>query len=244
MPLPAFDPLSAAPYRLSRTKLELFLECPRCFYLDRRLGIARPSGPMPQLNITIDTLMKREFDAFRLRREPHPVMTAYGLKAIPFLHERLEEWRDPWRGVTVTDAHLGFTVFGALDDVWIDDQGRLIVVDYKASSRAGPIPPVMWNDKNKRQLEVYQWLLRRNGFHVDGTAYFVFANGRKDQPDLGDALQFNLTLIPHRGPDSWIPDALSEARICLCRESLPEPHLDCEWCSYRRASAVTEWPGI
>lgn len=40
-----YDPASSAPFALSRSKVELFLDCPRCFYLDRRLGVARPSGP-------------------------------------------------------------------------------------------------------------------------------------------------------------------------------------------------------
>ena len=29
------------PFRLSRSKVELYRNCPRCFYLDRRLGIGR-----------------------------------------------------------------------------------------------------------------------------------------------------------------------------------------------------------
>jgi len=38
-----FDPKSDKPFALSRSKVELFMDCPRCFYLDRRLGIARPA---------------------------------------------------------------------------------------------------------------------------------------------------------------------------------------------------------
>ena len=34
-----FDPDSATPFALSRSKVDLFLQCPRCFYLDRHLSI-------------------------------------------------------------------------------------------------------------------------------------------------------------------------------------------------------------
>jgi len=33
-----FDPRSDKPFVLSRSKVELFIDCPRCFYLDRGLG--------------------------------------------------------------------------------------------------------------------------------------------------------------------------------------------------------------
>lgn len=36
-----YNHLSTA-YKISRSKLDLFIRCPRCFYLDRRLGINQP----------------------------------------------------------------------------------------------------------------------------------------------------------------------------------------------------------
>ena len=45
-----YDPTSPEPYKLSRSQLQLFLACPRCFYLDRRLGIDRVPGPAFTLN--------------------------------------------------------------------------------------------------------------------------------------------------------------------------------------------------
>jgi len=57
-----FDPDSDKPFALSRSKVELFQDCPRCFYLDRRLGIARPPGFPFNLNSAVDALLKTEFD--------------------------------------------------------------------------------------------------------------------------------------------------------------------------------------
>ena len=88
-----FDPESAAPFALSRSKVELFIDCRRCFYLDRRLGIGRPPGFPFNLNSAVDELLKREFDGYRVRGEPHPLMTGAGLNAVPHQHPDLNIWR-------------------------------------------------------------------------------------------------------------------------------------------------------
>ena len=74
-----FEPSSKVPYKLSRSKLELFLNCPRCFYLDRRLGTGQPQGPAFSLNVAVDKLLKKEFDTHRAKGESHPLMKTYGI---------------------------------------------------------------------------------------------------------------------------------------------------------------------
>src|SRR5688572_20998797 len=93
-----YDPASAEPFRLSRSRLELFLSCPRCFYLDRRLGIDRVQGPAFTLNSATDTLLKKEFDAHRVARTPHPLFAKYRIDAIPYSHAELDRWREALRG--------------------------------------------------------------------------------------------------------------------------------------------------
>ena len=55
------------PFKLSRSKIDLFLDCPRCFYLDRKLGVGRPPGFPFSLNSAVDHLLKKEFDIHRAR---------------------------------------------------------------------------------------------------------------------------------------------------------------------------------
>ncbi len=236
-----YDPASTEPFALSRTKIELFLRCARCFYLDRRLGIAQPQGPPFTLNSAVDALLKKEFDLFRAQGKPHGMMTRFGVDAIPLRHPMLDDWRDPFRGIRHLHTPTNFQVFGALDDVWADPAGRLIVVDYKATSSALAVTlEGRWKESYKRQVEVYQWLLRRNGFTVSDTAYFVYVNADKERPAFDGKLEFVTTVLPHQGKDSWIEDALVEAKTCLSRDSMPQPHGECEWCAYRKAAAVAE----
>ena len=87
-----YDPKSTAPFKLSRSKIELFLNCPKCFYLDRRLGVGQPPGFPFALNSAVDTLLKKEFDIHRVQQTTHPLMKAYGLDMVPFEHEKINEW--------------------------------------------------------------------------------------------------------------------------------------------------------
>ena len=89
-----YDPKSSEPFRISRSKIDLFIKCPRCFYLDRRLGIGQPPGYPFSLNSAVDTLLKKEFDLHRAKGTAHPLMEAYGLNAVPLRDERMDEWRD------------------------------------------------------------------------------------------------------------------------------------------------------
>jgi hypothetical protein len=86
-----FDPKSEKPYRISRSGLELFHDCPRCFYYDKRLGHSRPAGFPFNLNSAVDALLKREFDAFRKLGKPHPLMhDPVQLEDVGRIHARRE----------------------------------------------------------------------------------------------------------------------------------------------------------
>jgi hypothetical protein len=228
-----FDPQSKDSFKLSRSKLELFIQCHRCFYLDRRLGIARPDGPAFTLNVAVDALLKKEFDIYRAKGEAHPLMEQNGVEAVPYAHPELDDWRDNWKGIQVEHKKSGFLVTGAIDDVWIDDRRDLLIVDYKATSAAAaPTIDTPTRMAYKRQMDIYQWLFRRNGFPVSDTAYFVFANGDKSRSIFESALHFNLSLIAYQGSDTWVEDALLEAKECLLRTLPPPAAAECEYCQF------------
>lgn len=229
-----------AKWKLSRSKIELFTECPRCFYLDNKLGTARPRGPAFTLNIAVDELFKREFDEYRKKKEAHPIMKKYKIDAVPFQTSELDDWRDNFTGIMYTDPETGFVVSGAVDDVWQDKDGNLIVVDYKATSKENEINTLSdssWEDSYKRQMGVYQWLLRKNGFEVSDTGYFVYANAIVGETDkFANTLKFETTLVPCVGETSWIDKALTDIKKCLTSNKLPQSGIDCEFCPYREHS--------
>lgn len=224
-------------WRLSRSKIDLFIECPRCFYIDNKLGVARPPGFPFNLNSAVDHLLKKEFDIHRAGKTAHPLMTHYGVDAVPFEHEHMDMWRDNFKGIECRHERTGFLVSGAVDDVWVNPKGELIVVDYKSTSKDDEIKALdqEWHAGYKRQMEVYQWLLRRNGFAVSDTGYFVYANGRRDKKAFDGKLEFDVTLIAHRGDDSWIEGTLTAIKETLDGTAIPTASPDCDYCRYRDA---------
>jgi len=216
------------------------MQCPRCFWLDVRLKITRPSGPPFNINKAIDELFKKEFDSYRLAGKPHPLMLDNQIKAIPYAHKDLDTWRANFTGITTLHAPTNLHVFGAVDDVWVDEAGELIVVDYKATAKATEVSiDSDWQISYKRQLEVYQWLLRQNGFAVSDTGYFVYTNGRFDLDGFNDHLEFRTKLIPYTGSDAWVEPTLLNMKQCMDSDTMPpvgEAAMggDCDFCSYAR----------
>lgn len=233
-----FDPKSDEPYKLSRSKLELLSRCPRCFYLDRRLGIDQPPTPPFNINSAVDHLLKKEFDVRRAKGEAHPLMKAYKIDAIPFKHKDLDAWRENFVGIQYHHKPTNFIVTGAVDDVWVNPKDELIVVDYKATSKDEEVNlDAAWQDSYKRQMEIYQWLLRKKGFVVSPTGYFVYCNARRDRKAFDGKLEFSISILPYTGDDSWIEDFLQEARDVLESSTLPESSVTCDYCAYREAAS-------
>ena len=235
-----YNPESAEPFKLSRSKLENFTRCPRCFYLDRRLGVDQPPMPAFTLNSAVDTLLKKEFDVHRARGTTHPLMKHYGIDAIPFTHEQMNDWRENFVGIQYFHRPSNFIITGAVDDIWKDKDGQLIVVDYKATSVNGEID---WDSEYKqsyrRQLEIYQWLLRRLGFEVSDIGYWVYANGRKDKEAFDGKLEFNVQIFDYKGNDQWIEPTIMEAKKCL-NGPLPPFNVKCDFCTYRKEASAVE----
>lgn len=240
-----YIPHQTEPFKLSRSKIDMFIECPRCFYLDRRLEVARPSMAPFLLNTAVDHLLKKEFDMHRKDATPHPIISDNGLDLIPFNHPKIDEWRENFVGVQYLHEESNFLVFGAVDDLWVDvkdaKQGKVHVVDYKATSKDEAVKELedtRWHDQYRRQMEIYQWLLRNNGIDVSDTGYFVYVNGRKDLDGFDGKLEFEINLIPYKGKADWIDEVLVNIKTCLDNDEIPEAGSNCEYCKYREQAGM------
>ncbi len=235
-----YKPGQQAAFKVSRSKIELFKQCPRCFWLDVRLKIKRPDGPPFNINKAIDELFKKEFDGYRSKGEPHPIMQEHSIDAIPFAHDKLDDWRENFVGVQYHHPETNLLVFGAVDDLWVTPAGDVIVVDYKATAKDKEVSiSAGWQISYKRQMEVYQWLLRANGFPVHQTGYFVYTNGRMDLDSFNDRVEFRTKLIPYTGDDSWVGPTLQKMKACMDADQMPPMGDnimggDCAFCTYAK----------
>jgi CRISPR/Cas system-associated exonuclease Cas4 (RecB family) len=235
-----YKPGQPGKYTISRSKIELFTQCQRCFWLDARLGIKRPSTPPFQINKAIDELFKNEFDTYRQKNAPHPIMTEYKIDAIPYNHGDLDIWRNTFKGIRTLHQDTNLEVFGGVDDVWINPKDELIIVDYKATAKAKDVNlDADWQQSYKRQIEIYQWLFEQNGFKVNSSGYFVYANGIFDKIEFNNTLKFRTIVIEHKGSTSWVAGTLKQIKHCLEGDmpAVGDSIMggECEYCSYAKA---------
>ena len=222
--------------KLSRSKIQLFLDCPRCFYFDRKLGVARPPSLPFNLNLAVDQLLKNEFNIYRRERRPHPLMERDHIDAIPFSHPELDVWRENFQGIQVLHEETNLLITGAVDDIWERPDGTLIVVDYKATSKREPITKTsQLHPAYQRQMEVYQWLLRKKGFKVDTKSYFVYCNGVQNKEQFNRHLEFEVAVVPYEAKCDWIESTLFDIFETINSPTLPSSSEECHYCKYVRA---------
>jgi hypothetical protein len=235
------------PDKLSRSGIEQFIRCPRCFYLDRRLGLKPPSMVPLTLAAATDALLKNEFDAVWDSGDSHPLWVKHGLNVRAYQHPDIDIWRNNFKGLRFTHPSTGMVIYGAVDDIWINQHtGKLHIVDYKSTSKQGDpsIGNGGWGDAYKRQMEIYQWLFKKSGFDVSELGYFLYVNGRKDRDfydkSLDGIMHFDTTLIPYEGNSDWVESKIVAAVECLKADDIPTAEDDCDNCRYFYQRAALE----
>lgn len=247
-----------APYELSRGKIEALIKCEACFWLERAKGVKFPGMPGFLLNTNTDTLLKKDFDQVR-GVGPHPIMVAAGLAHLrPFAHPDLQKWASslqfgasPSHFNTLHEpTHILFG--GGLDDVWENiETGELHLVDYKSTAQMSKTPKPLdesflappedpkvpdYKASYRRQMAMYQWILRRKGYQVSDIGYFLYVDGQHvgetgmlDDQDTSQAwMRFKAAVIPFTGDDSWVEAALFKAKETVQKAVCPAHTASCE----------------
>jgi len=189
------------------------------------------------LNTAVDNLCKNEFDYYREKQEPHPLFLENNIDAVPFKHDEMDKWRNNFQGISYYDINTDVHFYGAVDDVWVKPNGELILSDVKSTSKNNFDWEETWNKYEypkgyRRQLEMYQWLFRKNGFKVSDTAYLVYFNGLKNEPMFNQTLKFELHLIKLDCNDSWVSKEKKKKKNLMDKDIYPEGSFGCETCRY------------
>lgn len=191
------------------------------------------------LNSAVDQLLKNEFDLLRADGKKHELVEKYGIDAVPLQHPDLPQWRDDhhkYIGALTLHKPTNLEICGIVDDVWVNPQKELIIVDYKSTSTTREISlEDEYKQGYKRQMEIYQWIFRRLGFTVSNTGYFVFANASKNRPQFDGRLEFEMSILPYEGDDSWVEPTICKIKKRLDADQIPPAGETCEYCAYREA---------
>mgnify|MGYP001274777849 CR=1 FL=1 len=236
-----YHPDSDKPFKLSRSKIELFYNCPRCFYREVRLGLRQPPMPSWAINSAVDALLKKEMDFCRQEDRPHGIFKENNLDIKPFHHQDIEKWQNPFTGIQFMDEKHNFLLYGGVDDIMVNTDNQLVVVDFKATAKTADIlsPSDVYNngDPYKRQLEIYSWLLQKNDFDVSSNGYLLYYNGDASKPHLGKEMHFRRTLVSFDLDTEWISPMISDMHACLQSDKMPDASPNCEECLYLKTAS-------
>ena len=239
-----FDPTREEPFEISRSGIESFIKCPACFWMKIVKGIKFPGMPGFLLNSATDTLLKKDFDRYRNLGKPHPFMERNGLgHLVPYKHDDFETWTKSLQlGLRTNFEEQNLIVGGGLDDVWHNPKTNEIhIVDYKSTAQGkneegNALKEInlygAYKEGYKRQMDIYSWIMRRNGFNVSKDCYFVYVNGDQyfeegmllDDYDKAK-MMFDVHLIKYVSDDSWVSKTLADLKSCLVQESCPDHSL-------------------
>ena len=181
-------------------------------FIDRVKGLATPGMPGWSLNVAVDDLLKKEFDYYRGKKEPHPLFEKYNLNFIPYEQSvDMDKWRNSLSGgIEYHDQETNIIFTGGVDDIWYDlDTNQLVVIDYKAQSSSKTVNEhtylnSVYHQGYKMQLDFYAFVLRKMGFDVSNMGYFLVCNADKSLEKFNNSLQFDTHLIEYEVQTDWI----------------------------------------
>jgi len=213
------------PVTLSPSSLNLLKDCPRCFWIQFNKGIKRPNGAFPSLPSGMDRILKNHFDSFRDKGLlPPELQKLEGVKLFDDV-ELLEVWRNNRKGIEWRDED-GNVLKGAVDNI-LQKGEKLIVLDFK--TRGFPLHDDT-AEHYQDQLDIYNFLLRKNGFETEDYAYLLFYHPKEVEED-GD-VAFHIDLVKVEISVENAERIFMEA-IKILKGEMPECGEECEFCKWR-----------
>ena len=142
--------------------------------------------------------------------------------------EKLKIWRNNFRGIQYLDEKSGILLRGAIDNILIKGK-KLVVLDYK--TRGYPLKPDT-HEHYQAQMDLYNFLLRKNGYQTEEYTYLLFYYPNK-VTETGEVI-FDTKLIkiqthPEKGEKNF-----KKAIKILQSENPPESNPKCTFCQYRQ----------
>ena len=227
--------------RLSRSRWDNFIKCPKCFYLKEKHNINPPGQPGHPINSRVDALLKEEFDILRKEGKPHPIFKEYNLNFIPYNKldpEVLAKYRNNFKGVEAKSKKTKYILFGSLDDLWFDlDTDEIVVLDYKTTSNKKledyTSSTKHYHKSYLRQLDFYAYLLKLNDFKVHNIGYWLICNAAdENQKTFNKKVNFKTSILSYKLKTDYIEDTLVELEKCLENSNPPISGNDCDNCRW------------
>ncbi len=202
-------------------------DCPRCFWLQMNACKKRPAGIFPSLPSGMDAILKIHFDRFMEKGKLPPELAknaeCKGLKLFDDI-DLLKEWRNNFRGIKWKDEE-GNVLHGAVDNLLMKGK-KIIVLDYKTRGFALKEDTA---EHYKNQLDIYNFLLRKNGYETEDFSFLLFYVP-KEVLETGQVI-FDTSLVRMK-VDVSNAEKIFEKALKLLAGKCPKASSEeeCEWC--------------
>ncbi len=215
------------PYKFSPSSLNLLKECHRCFWLHFNKNIRRPQGIFPSLPGGMDRTMKEHFDKYMRKGELPPELKELDEHVKLFDDEKLlNEWRNNRKGVR-WEYNDGTILRGAVDNILVlKKDGKLIVLDYK--TRGYPLKEDTAGHYQD-QLDIYYYLLQKNGQKVENYGYLLFYYPL--EVDEKGHVVFETKLVKMHIDIKNAENILQKA-LDLLKKEIPTQSKECDYCGW------------
>ena len=202
---------SNQPFKLNRTKIDLYFDCKRCFFLDQKYGIKRPHGAPLVLNNKVVEKLKSELDICRQQKSTHPQVLEKNINFIPTNNNNLDDWRNPFKGIKYHHKDTNFLLNGSIDDIWTNNvtkKNHCLII--KSTTKQDQLTyESIWGGY-WRQLSFYSYLLNKNEVNMSNTGMIIFISTVDEDQKFSKNFSFNLNIF----------------------EKIPEQSNYCKYCKY------------
>ncbi len=215
----------AKPTKLSPSVLNLYLDCPRCFW-NHFHGKKRPAGIFPSLPSGMDKVLKDYFDYYRKKKLVPTEIEEIGAEI--FDEPVIKDWQNNFKGIVWQDPETGIILRGAVDEMLIKD-GKLIVLDFK--TRGYPLKDDT-HEHYRDQLNIYNFLLRKNGRKVGDYGYLLFYHPKIACTGKDCMFEFHFDLKKLKANPDAAEKLFKNAVKCMQRDSPPDADGECGFCRF------------
>ena len=220
-------------FKLNRTKIDLYFDCKRCFFLDQKYGIKRPHGTPLALNNKVVQKLKSELDVCRKEKKTHPQVLERNLNFFPINNHNLDEWKNPFKGIKYHHKETNFLLNGSIDDIWINNitkKNHCLII--KSTTKSKPLSyDEIWSGY-WRQLSFYSYLLGKNSIEMSRTGMIVFINTLEEEKNFSKNFSFKLNIFEKILDFEWIEPTVKKIFQLLNEEHIPNRSNYCKYCNY------------
>lgn len=213
------------PYKFSPSSLAILKDCPRCFWLQFNKNIKRPEAIFPSLPSGMDKILKEHFDRFMKKQQLPPELQQLNGEVKLFDDEELlKVWRSNFKGIEWKDKK-GNLFHGAIDNL-LKKGKKLIVLDYK--TRGFPLKEDT-HEHYQDQMDIYNFLLRKNGYQTEDYTYLLFYHPHQVEPN--GHVCFNNDLVKIRVNIKNVENIFKKA-VQVLEAEIPAPSEGCAFCQW------------